>query len=95
MTLFTLLVPFARWPWMALIPALTFVIVARRLRSPFAWIMASLWFAYGLYETVMWFYCHSRECIRIDLLLIVPILVVLTVAVALSSIFTWRRRRAA
>jgi hypothetical protein len=67
-------------PWLALIPAVLFVMGAVASKSRAAFVVAVLWLLYCLYEFAMKFRIMcSGECnIRIDLLLLYPLLLVAT-----------------
>lgn len=76
-------------PALALVPAVVFLILARLRSSRFALVTGLVWIAYTLYEAGMYarILCSGECNIRIDLLLIYPILAMLTVtaiAVAFS-----------
>ena len=97
--LFAPMVPFIFFPWTALAPALFFCVLCVRQRSGrggqgkvpdrVAWILAALaWAAYGLYES----WVHTQEpvpSIRVDLLVIVPLLYWVTG----TGFMRWRRAR--
>lgn len=67
-------------PWLALVPAVVFGLAAWRSGRGLTWIAAISWAVYAGYEWAM----HERilctgECnIRVDLLLLYPILLVLS-----------------
>ena len=83
---------FIRYPLAALLVAGVFAALCLRSRKVLPGVVAALWAAYAVYEYLM----HTRvlctgECnIRVDLLLIYPLLLLLTLAGLLSSL----RRRA-
>jgi hypothetical protein len=69
------------YPLLALLPSLVFAGLFRVTRRPFVFVVALAWILYGIYEYAM----HQRilcsgECnIRVDLLLIYPVLAVTSV----------------
>ncbi|MEQ1857045.1 MAG: hypothetical protein ABL963_11260 [Longimicrobiales bacterium] len=79
---------FIAWPWLALIPAVTFLALypgSRRKRVAAAGL---LWGAYGAYEYGMqrrWL-CTGECNIRVDLLLLYPALIALSVAAVVAVI---------
>lgn len=78
-------------PYLALIPALIFGI-AYRLRQPLApralLVAAVTWALYAAYETYMYFWSRTVTApIRVDLLLLTPILYLLT----LIALVSWWR----
>jgi len=83
---------FIRYPLGALLVAGVFAALWLHSRRVLPGVVATIWAAYAVYEYLM----HTRvlcsgECnIRVDLLLIYPLLVLLTIAGLLSSM----RRRA-
>jgi len=83
------------YPWLALLPAGVFVFLFLESGKRFFVVVSILWFAYMAYEYGMKFrFLCSGECnIRIDLLLIYPILLLLSLA-ALVMFAIWKRRRA-
>jgi len=79
---------FIAQPALALVPAVVFLILARLRRSGFALVTGLVWIAYALYEAGMYarILCSGECNIRIDLLLIYPVLAILTVA-AIARVF--------
>jgi hypothetical protein len=79
------------YPWMAFAAAAVFAALWLWRRASAAAIAAGLWLAYGVYETLM----HMRvlcsgECnIRVDLLLVYPVLLVASLVALWGSL---RRR---
>lgn len=73
---------FIAWPALALLPAALFGFLYMLRRHRLLLVTALLWLAYGVYEYGMKLrILCSGECnIRVDLLLIYPVLVLLTVA---------------
>jgi hypothetical protein len=82
------------WPWAVVIPAgiLGGLFYSRRI--PFIAVAAALWLAYGVYEYLMKtrVLCSGECNIRVDLLLILPVLYILTV-VAVVKYFRKGRGR--
>ncbi len=76
---------FISHPWIALFPALIFFLLYRHKRR--RWVLAAsvCWFAYTLYEYAMTLklICDGECNIRVDLVLIYPLLIVVSV-IALS-----------
>ncbi len=79
---------FVQWPFAALVPAIAFAIAGVIRKRPLAGIAGVVWFAYALYEAGMKarLLCSGECNIRVDLLLIYPLLWVLTI-VALIQLF--------
>lgn len=80
------------FPWLALLPAAVFAVYAYRGQRLIVCIAAALWVGYAAYETAM---LHrilcSGECnIRVDLLLLYPVLFAVSLAAA-RAIFRTRR----
>ena len=73
---------FIAQPILGLIPGVLFLVLARLQHSRFALVTGVVWIAYTFYEAGMYMrILCSGECnIRIDLLLIYPVLAILTVA---------------
>lgn len=84
----------ASLPGTALLPGTLFLILYFRRRKAVSGIRramimmaAILWIAYGLYETRMYFWMQTVIApIRVDLLLIAPLLYVVTVIGAIAAI---------
>lgn len=79
---------FVAWPWLALIPGALFAAAYRFTRSRFVGLAALIWFAYALYEdSIKRRWTCSGECdIRVDLLLLYPLLLVLSAAAGIVTI---------
>jgi hypothetical protein len=77
-------------PWLALLPSVLFAVGYRRTRLRAVLVAAGVWLAYFLYEEgVRRRILCSGECnIRVDLLLIYPVLLVISAA----AVARWRRR---
>jgi hypothetical protein len=72
--------PFIAWPWLALAPAVVFAWLYQRSRQRAGLVTAVAWAAYAVYELGMqrrWL-CTGECNIRVDLLLLYPVLLVLT-----------------
>jgi len=78
-------------PYLALVPALLFGRAYRasgRPRAKGALVAAILWALYGLYEGYMFFWSRTVVApIRVDLLLLAPVLYLATA----TGILSWRR----
>lgn len=85
---------FLIFPLGALVIGLLFAAGAWRRRRVLPGIAAVLWIAYGIYESLMYarVLCSGECNIRVDLVVIYPVLLLATVA-ALASL--WRARRPA
>ena len=81
---------FIGWPFLALVPAVLFAAMYFRCRRPVVLIAALAWLAYFPYEQAMKLrILCSGECnIRVDLLLLYPLLALLS----LWAIVTYRKR---
>ncbi|HEY6437222.1 MAG TPA: hypothetical protein VIY47_11585, partial [Ignavibacteriaceae bacterium] len=66
------------FPWLALVPAIIFAVLYWRSKLRLTAITAIVWFLYSIYEYGMYLrILCSGECnIRVDLLLIYPILLI-------------------
>lgn len=82
---------FIVWPWLALLPAAVFSVLAWTRRHAVVTVTALAWLAYAAWETGMKLrLLCSGECnIRVDLLLIYPGLLLLSIA---SVVVVLRRR---
>jgi hypothetical protein len=78
---------FRQWPLAAFLPAALFFALALRTRRTLIWGAAFIWAIYAVYEFLMYrgVLCPD-ECSRVDLLLIDPFLVVLSVVALFSSL---------
>ena len=87
-------VGFIQWPLAALVPAALLGLAFFRNRKPLIAVTALLWLGYSIYEYLMKarVLCSGECNIRVDLLLIIPLLWILTI-VAVVQFF--RRRRPA
>ena len=75
-------------PWLAVLPAVAFGLAARRRPRPLLRAAAGAWVVYGAYESAMALrvFGSGEGNIRIDLFLIYPFLLVLSVAAAVSAL---------
>lgn len=81
-------------PVLALIPAVLSLLMFWRARLPIALVTGLAWLIYAPYEYAMlrrWL-CTGECNIRVDLLLIYPVLLVLTLATIVAAV-RWRLRR--
>ena len=81
-------------PWLALLPAGAFAALGYHSRRWMPWIVGILWLLYAAYEMAMKqrILCTGECNIRVDLLLLYPLLLLLSIAAAVSGL---RGRRAA
>lgn len=86
---------FVEFPWLALLPAILLGVMGYRLHRAIAGLAAIAWLLYAAYEMAMRLklLCPGECDIRVDLLLIYPVLLVLTVAAALDAALAARRLR--
>ena len=72
---------FSGAPWLGLLPALVLAALYARTRDPVVRVASGAWGVYAAYEYLMqWGVLCSGECnIRIDLLVLYPVLLFLTV----------------
>lgn len=80
---------FVAAPWLALLPSALFAVGYRRTRLRAVLVAGGAWLAYFLYEEGMRrrILCSGECNIRVDLLLIYPILLVISAA----AVGRWRR----
>ena len=79
------------WPWLALLPAALLLVAYGTTRRRIVLATGVAWLLYALYEYGMkrrWL-CTGECNIRVDLLLLYPVLVVMTVIAAVAA---FRRR---
>jgi hypothetical protein len=82
-------------PWLALVPAAAFLLLYRLVRHRITAAAAILWVLYALYEYAMsrrWL-CSGECNIRIDLLLIYPLLLLTSAAAVVAAVLGRRRWR--
>lgn len=72
-------------PWLAIATGIAFAVVWHARERSSAAIAALLWVVYGMYEFSMQSTCKGG-CIRIDLLLILPILIGASIWAAIASL---------
>jgi len=74
------------WPLAAFLPAALFFALALRTHRPLVWGAAFIWASYAVYEFLMSLgVLCSDSCSRVDLLVIDPFLIILTIVALLSS----------
>lgn len=83
---------FVAAPWLALVPAVLFGLVYRRTRLRTVLVAGAAWLVYFLYEEGMRrrILCSGECNIRVDLLLMYPVLLAISVVAVVAAI---RRRR--
>ena len=84
--LFLPFVGFIQWPLAAALPSAALgALYLHRRKAPIA-VAAGLWLAYGVYEYLMKarVLCSGECNIRVDLLLVIPVLYILTAAAVVS-----------
>jgi hypothetical protein len=83
---------FVAFPWLALFPALIFAVLGYRSRRMLPWVVAVAWLLYTAYETAMArrILCSGDCNIRVDLLLLYPVLAAISVAAAIAAGKRWR-----
>jgi hypothetical protein len=86
---------FVEFPWLALLPAILLGAMGYSRHRTIAWIAAFAWLLYAAYEMAMRLkvLCPGECDIRVDLLLIYPVLLALTVAAVLDNVLAARRAR--
>lgn len=79
-------------PVLALLPAVVLGLLYWRTRRRLALVAAGAWLAYFLYEEAMRrrILCSGECNIRVDLLLLYPALVVVSLAAVVSAVRWWR-----
>jgi len=80
------------WPWLALVPATLLLAIARIRCSRFAGTIGILWVMYSLYELGMRarILCSGDCNIRLDLVVIYPVLAVLSLAAVVVAVIRVR-----
>jgi hypothetical protein len=78
---------FIAFPWLALVPALTFALLGYRSRRVLPWVVAVVWLLYTAYETAMArrILCSGECNIRVNLLLLYPVLAAFSIAAAITA----------
>ncbi len=82
------------YPFLAFLPAMVFAVLYAVSKSRFVIAASIFWLAYLFYEYGMKFriFCSGECNIRIDLLVLYPILVLLSLAaLAIFSVTVWRK----
>jgi hypothetical protein len=80
--------PFIAWPWLALLPAAVFVALFRVSGRRPTMIAALAWIGYAAYEYGMqrrWL-CSGECNIRVDLLLLYPLLLALSLVAVVAHL---------
>lgn len=79
---------------LALLPAFVFGLLFWRTHRRSALVAAIAWLAYTLYEEAMRrrILCSGECNIRVDLLLLYPVLVVISLIAVVSAVRWWQRR---
>lgn len=79
-------------PWLALLPSIAFAVAGYRRRRVLAWLAATAWLLFAVYETAKLrrLLCTGECNIRIDLLLLYPVLLLVSI-VALLVVARGRR----
>ena len=85
---------FIAHPWLALLPAALFGMLGYRSHRVFPWAVAVVWLLYTVYEEAMRrrILCTGECNIRVDLLLLYPVLLALSLVAGISGL---RGRRTA
>jgi len=87
-------IPFVAWPWLALVPAALLLWLYRASRRGAAALGATSWAFYAVYEYAMhrrWL-CSGECNIRVDLLLVYPLLVAVSVWAIVAAAGAIRRK---
>lgn len=84
-------------PWLALIPAVLFAIFFRLRRRRIVGVAAGAWLAYALWEYALYrrWLCSGECNIRIDLLLVYPVLLIVSLTAIVVGIKALLDRQAA
>ena len=86
---------FIAWPWLALVPAVAFLSLYLSTRMSRVALAAVAWAAYAAYEFGMqrrWL-CSGECDIRVDLLLLYPLLLVLSLTAVVAALRARRPNR--
>ena len=86
---------FVSHPWLALLPAAMFAALYRASRRGLVGAAAVLWLLYAFYEYAMhrrWL-CSGECNIRVDLLLLCPVLWLVSLVAVIAGVIALRRRR--
>jgi hypothetical protein len=86
---------FIEYPWLAALIGVPLLALGRWRGRPVAVAAGLVWLLYAVYETGMMqrWWCSGECNIRIDLLLVYPMLLVVTLIGVVSLLRTGRRRR--
>lgn len=86
---------FIEWPWLALIPAVLFFTLYRLSQRRLVAGTGIAWLLYALYEYSMYrrWLCSGECNIRVDLLLVYPLLLLVSIAAAFAARRAIGRRR--
>ena len=78
-------------PWLTIVPGLFFFLLYRARRLRLTALTSSMWLAYGVYEyLVKRRVLCSGECnIRVDLLLLYPVLAIVSLAALARAAWSW------
>jgi hypothetical protein len=90
----TLLGVFVAWPWLALLPAALFLALYRASRRKTVAAAGVIWLLYAVYEYAMqrrWL-CSGECNIRVDLLLLYPFLVLISVIAGIVAVRAMMRK---
>ncbi len=81
-------------PWLALIPALAFTVLYRWSGRKAVGVAAGAWLLYAAYEYTLYLrWLCSGECnIRVDLLLMYPVLLIVSLVAAIVALSSVLRR---
>jgi hypothetical protein len=79
---------FIQYPWLAALLGVFLIVLGQRRHRPTAVLVGGIWLLYAAYETAMRLrWLCSGECnIRVDLLLIYPFLLAMTVVGIISLV---------
>jgi hypothetical protein len=78
---------FIEWPWLALLPAVLFLALHHISQRKLAAVAGLAWLGYALYEYSMqrrWL-CSGECNIRVDLLLLYPVLALISLAAGIVA----------
>lgn len=79
---------FIIWPWLALIPSVIFLALYRMSGRGVVAAAAFMWCLYSIYEYTMFrrWLCSGECNIRVDLLLIYPVLILLSLVAMFAAV---------
>jgi len=86
---------FIAFPWLALVAAIIFAILYRISKNRLSKIAGKAWLIYSIYEFGMYFriLCTGECNIRIDLLLIYPVLLIFSFIALVKGLLAMRAQR--